>query len=257
MDRWDGGSDYDVFMGRWSRAVASDFVGRLAVGRGLRWLDVGCGTGALTEAIVSATEPAAVAGVDPSPYFIAEARQRFDGRVDLQVADGGDLPFPDGVFDVVVSGLALNFIPDPVRALREWKRVAEPGGLVGVYVWDYTEGMEFLRIFWDAVVEVDESARDLDEGRRFPICRSDELFNTFSDAGLSNITSSSIEIATCFGSFDDYWNPFLSGQGPAPTYVAGLSQGDREDLRQRLRTKLAPDGAIDLTARAWVAAGST
>ena len=256
MDRWDGGSDYDFFMGRWSRAVASGFVGGLAMGRGLRWLDVGCGTGVLTEAILSATRPAAVAGVDPSPDFIAATRQRFEDRVDLQLAYGGDLPFPDGDFDVVVSGLALNFIPDSVGALREWKRVAVSDGLVSVYVWDYAEGMEFLRIFWDAVAEMDASARDLDEGRRFPICRPDELVNTFSDAGLSNITSSRIEIATRFGSFDDYWNPFLSGQGPAPTYVGGLSQGDREDLRERLLAKLAFDGAIDLTARAWVAAGS-
>ena len=252
MDRWDGGNDYDLFMGRWSRAVASEFVAGLAQDRCLRWLDVGCGTGALTDVIISDAEPSAVAGVDPSAHFIEAAVQRLGEQVDLRISGGGQLPFADGAFDVVVSGIALNFIPDPVGALEEWKRVVRPDGVVGVYVWDYADGMEFLRVFWDTVLDLDPPAMDLDEGRRFPICEPDALLAAFDEAGFANPITSSIEVATCFGSFDDYWRPFLAGQGPAPTYVANLDPSSREVLRQRLRQALEADGSIELTARAWV-----
>lgn len=256
MDRWDGGSDYELFMGRWSRGVGSVFVESLGLQRGLRWLDVGCGTGALTEAILSDADPSAVAGVEPSTHFVEAARQRLGDQVDLQVAGGENLPFAADSFDVVVSGLALNFVPDPVAALREWKRVAAPGGVVSVYVWDYADGMELLRVFWDTVLDMDSSAADLDEANRFPLCQPDALADAFSAAGFLNAASSAIEIDTRFSSFDDYWSPFLAGQGPAPTYVSNLPPSNRRELRELLRTKLPPDGPIDLVARAWVATGS-
>jgi SAM-dependent methyltransferase len=256
MDRWDGGNNYDIFMGRWSRLVASEFVRSLGAQPGLRWLDVGCGTGALTEAIVSDADASAVSGVDPSRQFAELARQRLGDQVDLRVASGEDLPFVSGSFDVVASGLALNFIPDPVGALREWSRVAAAGGLVSVYVWDYAEGMELLRVFWDAVIDMDASASEYDEANRFPMCQPEPLADLFRTAGLSDVSTSRIEVRTQFASFDDYWDPFLSGQGPAPTYVSNLNASNRHQIRERLRNSFSSDGSLDLTARAWVATGS-
>lgn len=259
MDRWDGGSEYDVFMGRWSRVVAGRFVGGLDLPEGLRWLDVGCGTGALVEAILGGGGPSRVAAVDPSFEYVSAVERRFGDHVDVRVAGGGDLPFDDGSFDVVVSALVLNFIPDPIQALREFRRVAGSGGIVSAYVWDYADGMEFLRVFWDTATALDSSARVLDEATRFPICDPGRLFDAFEEAGLGGVEISSIDIATEFSEFDDFWCPFLSGQGPAPSYVAGLSDANRERLEKRLRRVLDTDAGspIGLRARAWVATGSS
>lgn len=257
MDQWDDGSDYDAFMGRWSRLVADSFVDELGVGPGSRWLDVGCGTGALVAAVVDRAAPAGVAGVDPSPDFVAIASSRFANDATFQVAGGDDLPFGDDVFDVVVSGLALNFIPDPVAAVREWQRVVVGGGGIHAYVWDYADGMTFLRTFWDTAVRLDASAGPLDEAVRFPVCRPEGLTEVFSGAGLVDVATGSIEIDTVFGSFEEFWTPFLRGQGPAPSYVATLSPADRVVLEHELRSTLptADDGAIRLTARAWTVSG--
>lgn len=257
MDRWDWSSDYEGFMGRWSRLVAAQFVRAIDGRRGLRWLDVGCGTGALLHTIRDLASPMQLAGVDPSPEFADAARARLRGQADVRVAGGEDLPFVDDAFDLVVSGLVLNFIPDPLAAVREWKRVARPGGVVSAYVWDYSDGMEFLRYFWDAVVELDPAAAGFDEGVRFPTCQPDRLQDLFDDAGLSAVESGSVWINTVFRDFDDYWAPFLSGQGPAPGYVAELGDSQRSRLADRLRSSLGgtSNGAIELRARAWTVAG--
>ena len=259
MDRWDAGSDYEVFMGRWSRLVAEKFVKQLRVPPGLRWLDVGCGTGALLDIVLDAGEPAVVAGVDPSREFVAAAQVRVGERAEIRVAGGDDLPFAAGSFEVVVSGLVLNFLPDPLAAVREWRRVTQSDGSINAYVWDYAEGMGFLRVFWDAVVAEDPDARHLDEAIRFPICDPNRLGDLFAEAGLSEVGTGSIEIDTRFVDFDDYWVPFLRGQGPAPTYVSSLPDAERAGLEHRLRAELprSEDGTIDLTARAWIATGTT
>lgn len=257
MDRWDGGTAYDAFMGRWSRLVAGEFVVGLGMDDGLRWLDVGCGTGALLETVVERSAPSFAAGVDPSQEFVDEAASRLEGKAEVCLGDGERIPYEAESFDVVVSGLVLNFLPSPVDAIVEWTRVVDPRGTVSAYVWDYAEGMAFLRTFWDAAVDLDPAAKDLDEGRRFPICRPENLRDAFVDAGLSGVVTGAIEVRTTFRDFDDYWSPFLLGQGPAPAYVAGLTDGHRRRLAAYIAEMLAPerDGTIVLTARAWTVAG--
>lgn len=258
-DRWAAGDAYESFMGRWSRALAPQFVRWLGAVPKLTWLDIGCGTGALTSAICHLANPASVAACDPSPPFVERTRSEIaDPRVSVMVADADNLPEnPDG-FDRVVSGLVLNFLPNPTQAVEEMRRRLRPGGVVAAYVWDYSGRMDFLRHFWDAVVTVDPAARELDEGVRFPVCRPQALEPIFRDAGLREVRSHAIEIRTPFASFSDYWRPFLGGTGPAPTYVASLSDELRAALRQRLERKMVtgPKAAIDLVARAWSVRGA-
>jgi SAM-dependent methyltransferase len=159
--------------------------------------------------------------------------------------------------DVAVSGLVFNFVPDEEAALREMAAVCRPGGVVAAYVWDYATGMEFLRAFWDAAVELDSGAAPLDEGVRFPICREGALADRWRQHGFTNVTSEAIEIPTKFNDFDDFWEPFLGGQGPAPTYVASLDPNRKSEVASRLRSRLqqGADGSISLSARAWAVKG--
>jgi SAM-dependent methyltransferase len=251
-DVWAVGDAYEAYVGRWSRRVAEQFVHWLSVPAGKRWLDAGSGTGALTAAILAAG-PAEVVGVDPSLGFLGSAASPAS-----QVAgDAAALPFRDGAFDAVVSGLALNFVPDPPRAVAEFTRVAAPGGVVAAYVWDYAGGMRMMRYFWDAAAEVDPAAAGRDEGLRFPICREPALRSAWSGAGLSDIGTRAIEIPTVFADFEDYWAPFLGGQGSAPSYLATLSDDRKRRIRDVLRTRLpvSPDGSVALTASAWAVRG--
>ena len=257
-DVWADGDAYEAYVGRWSRRVAEAFLAWLAVPRGRRWLDVGCGTGALTVTVLAAADPSRVVGVDPSEGFLATARVRIaDARATFRVGDARALPLPNCSSDAVVSGLALNFVPDPAGAVAELARVASPGGVVAAYVWDYAEGMAMMRFFWDAATDLDPAAAELDEGRRFSLCRPDSLAQLWAGAGLDDVAVTAIEIPTVFEDFDDYWRPFLGGQGSAPGYVASLSEDHRRALRDLLRTRLParPDASIRLTARAWAVRG--
>jgi SAM-dependent methyltransferase len=258
-DVWAVGDAYEAYIGRWSRDVASRFVRWLDVPAGGRWLDVGCGTGALTAAVLSVARPDEVVGVDPSEGFLASARTRIvDPRASFHLGDAQALPLPDQSFEAVVSGLALNFVPDPARAVAEFARVRAPGGVASAYVWDYAEGMGLIRYFWDAAVDIDPAAADLDEGRRFPLCRPESLAQLWTGAGLDGVLVQAVEIPTVFTDFDDYWRPFLGGQGPAPGYAMSLPDDQRDALRDLLRTRLPTnaDGSIALTARAWAVRGS-
>jgi len=256
---WAVGAAYEPYVGRWSRDVARRFIAWLARPPGGRWLDVGCGTGALAGAILDQASPAAVLGIDPSAGFVAYARRRLpDPRLRFAIADARALPAPSAAVDAAVSGLVLNFVPDPVAAVAEMARAARPGGVVAAYVWDYAAGMELMRRFWDAAVALDPSAGRWDEGRRFDtICHPRGLVDLFRAAGLRAVESRAIDIPTRFRDFDDYWTPFLGGQGSAPTFVAGLGEDHRAALRDRLRATLptAADGSIPLTARAWAVRG--
>ena len=259
QDVWASGEAYEAYVGRWSRAVAARFVGWLAVPVGRRWLDVGCGTGALTATVLSAAGPAEIVGVDPSTGFLATASARIDDpRAAFQPADARALPLPDDRFDAVVSGLVLNFVPEPAEAVAEWARVAAPGAVVAAYVWDYAEGMRFMREFWDAAIAVDPAAADLDELRRFPMCRPEPLRALWDGAGLVGVTVTAIEIPTLFADFADFWRPFLGGQGPAPSYLMSRDEEHRDAIRdllaQRLPTRAG--GSIPLTARAWAVKGT-
>lgn len=236
--------------------MAAAFVDWLGVPAGRRWLDVGCGTGALTSTVLETAEPASVLGVDPSAGFLSVARARVaDARAGFEVGDARSLPVPDGAVDVVVSGLALNFVPDPAAALAEFARVSSPGGVIAAYVWDYAEGMAMLRYFWDAAVALDPAAKAFDEGSRFPLCRPEALRERWTESGLSGVDVRPIDVPTVFADFDDYWDPFLGGQGPGPVYVAGLTPEARDALRDRLHSTLG-DGPIALTARAWAVVGT-
>jgi SAM-dependent methyltransferase len=257
-DTWAAGATYEQFMGRWSRLLAPRFVSWLSVRPSAHWLDVGCGTGALTDAICAGADPAAVVACDPSEPFVEYARgRRVDSRVSFVVAGTGRLPTRPGGFDVVASLLALNFFPRPEAAIQEMRRIAAGNGVVSACVWDYAGRMQLLRCFWDSVVAVDAGAAELDEGRRFPICRPDALVSLFREGGLDEVVCDSIEIPTRFASFAELWKPFLGGTGPAPTYVASLDPGRRDALARRLQDSLPrePDGAISLVARAWVVRG--
>jgi SAM-dependent methyltransferase len=258
-DKWAAGATYEDFMGRWSRLLAPRFVSWLGVRPIAHWLDVGCGTGALSDAICAGAHPASVVACDSSESFVEYARQRqVDRQISFVVAAVGRLPTRDGGFDSVTSAFALNFFPAPEAAIEEMRRIAAKDGLVSACVWDYAGRMEFLRRFWDAAAAVDPNASVLDEGRRFPICRPDALEMLFRRAGLGRVVCESIEIQTRFPGFTEFWTPFLGGTGPAPSYVATLEPRQREALAEYLSSSLPreSDGSICLVARAWVVRGA-
>jgi SAM-dependent methyltransferase len=257
-DRWLAGDAYEAYMGRWSRLVARAFVEWLQVEPSANWLEVGCGTGALTAAICELGDPASVTGCDPSESFIGHARRNLpDERVQFVVAGAEALPRRAGGFDAVACGLALNFFPDPLAAVGSFRDRLRQGGTAAAYVWDYADGMEFLKIFWDEAVASDAGAAALDEGRRFPLCQRPALETLWRAAGLSRVEIRAIEVPTHFATFEDYWTPFLHGTGPAPSYVTSLAPARRDSLRERVRRRLpiGPNGEIQLRARAWAGRG--
>jgi SAM-dependent methyltransferase len=256
---WGAGELYEPYVGRWSRKVAAAFCAWLEPEPSRRWVDVGCGTGALTETIATSVTPARLISVDPSWAYLQYARSRTaDRSVSFALGDALALPLSARSTDYVVSGLVLNFVTDPARALEEMVRVTQPGGTVAAYVWDYAGRMQLMRYFWDAAVTLDSAAASLDEGRRFTISRPDRLEAHFQAAQLSDVRSRGIEVPTVFADFDDYWSPFLGGQGPAAGYAMSLSEDSRAQLRERLRSTLPTedDGSIPLVARAWAIRGT-
>jgi SAM-dependent methyltransferase len=257
-DGWKAGDLYEPYVGRWSRRVADAFLTWIAVPPDADWADVGCGTGALSEAVFSTARPASIRGFDPSAGFLQFARRRLNRpTVTFAVADARSLPLVANSIDAAVAGLVINFVPDPPAGVREMTRVTRPGGTVAAYVWDYGDRMEFMRYFWDAAVALDPAAAALDEGRRFPLCRPEPLHELFDGAGLRDVETRAIDIATDFAGFDDFWSPFLGGQGPAPAYAMSLGEDRRDALRERIRSALPMrhDGSIHLVARAWAVRG--
>lgn len=254
-DAWQAGVSYDLYMGRWSRRVAPRFLDWIGTEAGLDWLDVGCGTGALSAAIVAHCSPKSVVSIDPSEGFVRQGRANVPNeRVEFQVGDAQALPVETASRDVVASALVLNFVADRKRALAEMKRAARPGGVVAFYVWDYPGGgVEFMRAFWDAAMALDPAARDLSEARRFSFCTPSNLIEDAAAAGLTAVDCVPIEVETVFKDFEDYWQPFTLGAGPAPGYCVSLDPQARQQLKERLRQTLPrdPDGSIPLKARAW------
>jgi len=257
-DAWGQGDAYERYIGRWSRPAAGAFLAWLALPAGLDWLDVGCGTGALSQAVLDGCAPASVTGVEPASGFREATLQRLGTRVTILAGDAQDIPLADATLDVVVSGLMLNFVPDPVAGLVEMARILRPGGTLAAYVWDYAGRMDLIRIFWDVAVALDPAASQYDEGLRFPLCNPDPLVATFAQAGLEDVTVQAIDVPSLFTDFNDFWQPFLGATGPAPGYVASLSKPNRAALRDELAARLpvASDGAISLLARAWAVRGS-
>jgi SAM-dependent methyltransferase len=259
METWASAGPYERYMGRWSRRVAAEFLGWISIPSGASWADVGCGTGGLARSILASCHPRAVAGVDSSEAYLAEARGTVtDKRASFSLADATTLPWDSSSFDATVSGLVLNFVPDHRRTLGEMRRVTKPGGRVAAYVWDYAHGMQMTRHFWDAAVSVNPLDSALDQAERFPICQPGPLGSLFRSAGLTSVSVEAIDIEMLFRDFDDYWNPFLGKQGAAPSYLASLDAGTRERIRNLLQSRLvpAPDGSIAMTARAWAVQGT-
>lgn len=254
-DAWNTGESYDRYMGRWSRQIAPRFLEWLEAEPGRAWLEVGCGTGALSAEIHARCRPGSQVGIDPSYGFIKLAKQKVKGsQIDFRVGDAQALPFAASSYDVVVSALVLNFIPDRHKALLEMRRVCRPGGIIAFYVWDYPGGgIEFMRKFWTTAVALDPGAADLTEDKRFPFCTREGLIEMAQNAELRGIEVTQIEVNTIFRDFDDFWQPFTLGAGPAPGYCASLDPGSRARLREKLHQELtgAEDGSITLKARAW------
>ena len=254
-DIWQEAYRYEAYMGRWSRQLAPRFLDWLGAAGGLDWLDVGCGTGALSAAILARCNPKSLVSIDRSEDFVAMARATApDRRAEFRVGDALALPIDSASRDIVASALVLNFIAATHMALVEMSWIARAGGTIGFYVWDYPGGgVEFMHAFWNAATSLDARARDLSEDRRFPFCTPDGLADLMRCAGLTRVECTSIEVPTLFHDFEDYWHPFTLGAGPAPGYCASLPPEARQRLKEKLHDSLPrrKDGSISLNARAW------
>jgi SAM-dependent methyltransferase len=250
---------YEHFMGRWSRGLAPLFVRFAGVRDGDTVLDVGSGTGSLAAAVARIVPSSHVVGIDPSAPYVALAQSRQGSAlVEFETGDAQQMRFDNATFDRTLSLLVVNFIPDARKALGEMKRVTKPNGTVAAAVWDYGDGMEMLRVFWDEAVALTPAAAAKDE-RNMPLCRRGELAALWREHRLQDVVEEPLTVETRFASFDDFWTPFLEGQGPAGAHVASLSADDREALRLRLRRRLlgaGPDKAIIMHARAWAVRGA-
>jgi SAM-dependent methyltransferase len=241
---------YDRFMGRYSQQLSPQLADFAGVRAGRRVLDVGCGPGALTAELVRRVGEDQVSAVDPSDTFVAAARARHPG-VDVQSASAERLPFRDASFDAVLAQLVVHFMTDPVAGLREMKRVASSGATVAASVWDHVGERTPIAVFWQAARELDPDARDesgLAGGRE------GHLGEVFADAGLASVEETSHEASVRFASFDEWWEPFTLGVGPAGAYAQTRDEASREQLRARCE-ELLPAAPFTLSTWAWAARG--
>jgi ubiquinone/menaquinone biosynthesis C-methylase UbiE len=247
---WVGADAYDRFMGRYSAPLAPAFAEFAAVVAGLRVLDVGCGPGALTAELVTRLGPSAVAAVDPSDAFVAATQARYPG-VDVRRAAAAQLPFEDRAFDATLAQLVVHFMTEPVVGLREMARVTRPEGVVAACVWDHEGGEGPLSVFWKAAHELDPRVED---ESRLAGARKGHLAELFREAGLHAIEEGDLSVTVEHSTFEAWWEPFTLGVGPAGSYVEGLDDARRVQLREQCRAML-PTAPFALTARAWAARG--
>lgn len=242
---------YDRFMGRYSMPLAHPFADFAGVVSGQRVLDVGCGPGALTAELVRRLGPPGVAAADPSEPFVAAIRERYP-EVRVEHAPAEQLPFEDGTFDAALAQLVVHFMADPVAGLREMARVTRGSGVVAACVWDLVRGGRGpLRVFWEAARELDPAIEDESE---LAGVREGHLAELFEAAGLRQIVEATLEVRVEHATFEDWWEPYPLGVGPAGSYAAGLNPERQVELRERCRDKLPPAPFV-LTARAWAARG--
>jgi SAM-dependent methyltransferase len=250
---------YERFMGRWSRGLAPLFVRFAGMRDGDSVLDVGSGTGSLTAAVARVAPSSHIFGIDPSAPYVALAQsQQGSALIQFEAGDAQQMRFENATFDRTLSLLVVNFIPDARKALGEMKRVTKLNGTVAAAIWDYGDGMEMLRVFWDEAIALTPAAAAKDE-RNMPFCRRGELAALWREQGLQDVVEEGLTVETRFASFDDFWMPFLEGQGPAGAYVTSLSAEERDALRLRLRRRLlgaGEDNAIIMHARAWAVRGT-
>ena len=248
---------YDRHVGRYSAQLASELIRFAGVQAGMRAVDVGCGPGALTAALVQRLGAANVHGADPSESFVQACRSRLPG-VDVVVAAAEALPFDDDSFDAAVSQLVVNFMADAEAGVREMARVTRPGGIVASCVWDYAGEMTLLRAFWDAAREVEpQRAAETDEGVVMRWCGDGELAGLWSDAGLREVRFASLLVSASYADFEDLWSPLESGVGPSGAFCASLDEGHRAALHDAYHRRLGVgDGPFELNAKAWAVAGS-
>ncbi len=241
---------YDRFMGRYSVLLSPQLADLAGIGDGQRVIDVGCGPGALTAELVARVGPAAVTAVDPSEPFVAAARAR-NPEVDIQQASAEELPFPDRAFDAALAQLVVHFMADPAAGVAEMRRVTRPDGVIAACVWDHAGGRGPLSPLWEA-------ARELDPGVtgewRLVGSREGDLANLFTSAGLRDVDETALPVTVEHPSFEEWWEPFTLGVGPAGAYVAGLGATAQARLRETLREAL-PTPPFALTAYAWAARG--
>ena len=242
--------DYLRFIGPYSQALATLFADVAGVGAGQRVLDVGCGPGTLTAELIRRLGTAAVSAVEPSASFAAAARARWP-EVDIRRCSAEQLPFPDGAFDAALAQLVVHFMTDPVAGLREMNRVTRPGGTVAACVWDHAGGRGPLAAFWSAVRELDPAA---DDESGLAGVREGHLAQLFAQAGLDQVKPGFLTARVRHASFEQWWERFTLGVGPAGDYVAALTSEHREELRERCR-RLLPDGPFEIRAIAWAATG--
>jgi SAM-dependent methyltransferase len=245
-----GAEAYDRFMGRYSSRLAAPFADLAGVGAGQRVLDVGCGPGALTSELVARLGPDAVAAVDPSSSFVAAARERHPG-VDVRLGAAEKLPFDDGAFDTALAQLVVHFMADPVAGLREMARVTRPGGVIAACVWDHAGEHGPLSVFWRAARTLDPTVHDESD---LAGAREGHLAELFAAAGIREIEETVLGVRVEHASFEEWWEPFTFGVGPAGAYVNQIAAPDRERLRERCRSQL-PAPPFALPARAWAVRG--
>ena len=253
---WSNTDAYENYMGRWSQKVAPLFLQWLDAPIGKSWIDIGCGTGGLTEWIARTCRPGSIVGIDTAESFIEIAQARVK-NAKFRVGSADNLDIPSDSIDYAVSGLLLNFVPNAQAALAEMARVVQPRGSVALYVWDYAGHMQIMRYFFDTAILFDARAAEFDDGLKAPICRPLALKEAFEAIGLTNISVEALDITTPFDNFDDYWSPFLGGVGSAPKYCAALDETVRNKIKVAIKEKLptGPDGEILLAARAWAIKG--
>lgn len=248
------GSAYDRFMGRYSRPLAATFADFAGVASGQRVLDVGCGPGALTAELLNRVDVGSVSAIDPSPPFVEACSARHPG-VDVRLGSGERIAFADATFDRVLAQLVMHFVTDGEQVAREFGRVLVPGGVAAANVWDFAEGMEMLRLFWDAALAVRPDAPD--EARTLRFGRAGEIAEVFADAGLVDVVEAELEVASEYADFDELWRGLLGGVGPAGAYCVGLPATDQQAVRDELYARLSePTGAFTLRAKARAARGT-
>lgn len=249
---------YERFMGRWSRLLALELVAFAGVRDGDRVLDVGTGTGSFGSTVEARMPSSRIVGIDPSAGFIAYAQKNAKSvRANYEVGDAQAMKFKDASFDNTTALLVMNFVPDHNKAIAEMRRVTRPGGVVSACVWDYNQGMQSLRFFWDEAVALDPAIEPKDE-RHMKLSHQGQLADLWKKAGLVRVQEKPLTIDQTFSSFDDYWGPFTRGAGPGGAYVVSLPEDRRQQLETRLRRRVLgdrQDGAFTLKAKAWCVRG--